>query len=549
MPHRYASTDELSPSLQGESAIRLRSDLGEFQLRVLEESFFVVESDPIVRGHDPNQLGRVIHAVLVSDFCDDIRIAYRVTATHDRLAQCIFVDLPDSEQTQIGQLIRLLEPITQSKQSSPTTKAAGAHTQSQESGQSKTASGDESEYHQYETESDKLKYALAAVALALVTVLVLLGPGENIVVRDGHLSGVQVAVQPDNGQRTRSQSTDAPNPIPNSSTNPNDATIALADHLRADHLQANHLQASALHTAERNDHHVNSIDPIDVELLHTKQELHRWRARERATLQAIEMTKKRLDNELRLAQVELESINLQADAAKARLDRVAPLIKDNNIGASEVEEIRLAVSNAAVQQKKQLLIIEKLQFERDAADQDAIIQANGISYPLSEIQSMTASLQTYQNRLRRQRDQIAGSTADVTDRESVAKSLHVMQSDDVSLRRPPGDQNVAGVTWASGYVSTDDSQQVEPGQVVQIDVPARGLKLQGTVASVGNADDDPRGDGSVAIAVRLQSIHEEIQPGEPLEMSIETDTGFRKWVRGIFTSNPTVVPQQSDSTP
>lgn len=252
----------------------------------------------------------------------------------------------------------------------------------------------------------------------------------------------------------------------------------------------------------------------------------------------VEVAKKRLAIDLKVAKSDSESIKKQYDAAKSTVERMEPYL-EKAVSQIEFDVIKNEMLALEAQHAASLSNIQLAEFACDMSKKSILMMGDRLD---DEVGRITAELEIAQAELAQARR----SLAIATEREQQLQIVAPRDGRVYATYRQFGeylrvaDEAIAisypGETWAAGMVTAGQAGRIRPGQPVIVDIPALGQSLKGVVSAVGHRAMYGKGGYSaefrgttatdVPVKVAIAELPANIPSGTRLDMQISTGFGL-----------------------
>ena len=470
----------------GESLVRLQTKLGDVDVKLLDECFFVAKSEKLVQAHQDQRPSAIMKGTLYSDLESDIPVMFRIVGTHEDLARCNFHLLPEEELGDIRSLIRKLVPLQQSSVSD-----------------SESVQEAQSDYRFGARLISGLKYLAVAAFFLLTSIYLLSKIDHTITAENGVVEGKRFVVQsPDKGNIT---------------------TLLVNV---GDSVQAGDVLARVSHMAEP-----VQLETVADRLAAAKSQLDDLSKKEQTAVRKVQEEKDRIAEEIAATEARIKRLDSEFGEAKRLLDKLAPLIAEQNIAQVEVDAINERISKSQSDLKAARKSLSELRLSQEQLNKNVLVDANGKPTAIAAIRNRIAQTRKKIGEFQREFNATAEpfeQTEIVSPQSGTVHAVHVQPGHGLDSAQDAFELNV-GETWVSGHVSDENDGSIEIGQPAKINVPKKGVVLFGTIQRVGKSNEN-----GIPIDVKLDPMNAPVPAGEKVDISIRTGSKLQNIMRGLF---------------
>ena len=255
----------------------------------------------------------------------------------------------------------------------------------------------------------------------------------------------------------------------------------------------------------------------------------------------VEVAKKRLALDLKVAQSDAESTKMQYEGAKTTVERTRPHL-GTAISNSEFDVLVNEMLALKAKYEANASRIQLAEFAHEMSSSSVLMLGDRID---DEVGRITADLELAEAELAAsrsgleiaiQREQQLDITAP---REGHVYATYRQYGEYLRVADEAIAISFRGETWAAGVVSVGQASRVRPGLPVTVSIPALKKKLNGVVSAVGHRAMYGKGGYSadfrgttvtdVPVKVLIADLPENISSGMRLDMEINTGFGV-EWI-------------------
>ncbi len=266
-------------------------------------------------------------------------------------------------------------------------------------------------------------------------------------------------------------------------------------------------------------------------------------ARQRESFVArVKFASKKIELDREVAISELEAANKARESAEAAFKRLEPYVKSGAVTQLELDEAAnqlLAEESNCIAKEN---LVRQIEFSQQAIKGDVLVIGDRVDGELGRIdaeleiaQAKKTELETiYRLSVQREKELDV-----IAPRDGVVYVNYRQPGEFIKIADELVGLSYTGRSWAAGQVSAAQASRVLPGQPVKISVPTMGIKIDGTVLSVGhramyskghyNADFRGATATDVPVKVYIDDLPESIPSGIRLDMAINTGFGI-EWL-------------------
>ena len=276
----------------------------------------------------------------------------------------------------------------------------------------------------------------------------------------------------------------------------------------------------------------DQIAQTSAQLQAARREVAALERTEQEFLATIDVTKRKLEGDIRVARDELLRLQHEHRVATLRVNRLRPLLAEQNIALVEFEEAESQQAALAAGVGRQTATIATIVLAREAADANLIFSGGLVQNPLSDIRAHVEIARARCDELSQTHAHLAERARPVeltAPRAGIVFAVYRNVGETLKVADEIAALSHGGETWATGHIAADQAASIRPGQQVEIDIPALDMTAQGTIVAIGHRAVHARGHYSadfrggpmeVPIKVAIDHLPGDVPPGLRLNMTV-----------------------------
>lgn len=277
---------------------------------------------------------------------------------------------------------------------------------------------------------------------------------------------------------------------------------------------------------------ITELQLVEAKLSRAQSEVVAYELEAEELSDAFDYLERKVARDLGVAVAEMSGSDAKVIAAEAQLKRLEPLVKKRSLIVAELDDAKVTLALAKAEKQRHAAVIESLNFAKDAAKSKVLINDNGASSPLGELQTKIMLARAASEELKASREVLQKLAAPIELHSPVdGKVYAIYRSEGETLK--VADQMMAVSAqesgWAIGHVADYLAPEVRPGHPVEVEFPSLNITTTGTIEGIGHRAVYERGgynadfrggplDVPIRVAVDLKG--QEIPTGIRLNMNV-----------------------------
>lgn len=235
---------------------------------------------------------------------------------------------------------------------------------------------------------------------------------------------------------------------------------------------------------------------VESKLQRARSEVEAYQEEAKQLVETFKFTELKVARDLNVAQAELNGSDAQLAAANAQLARLQPLISKGNVAMAEVDEASAMVATAQAEKLRQAAVIETLKFAQEAARSNILVNENGATNPMGELETKIALAKAACTQLTQSREvlhKLAEPVELLSPADGTVYAIYRSEGETLKVADQMLAVSAEDGDWAIGHVAAHLAPEIRPGHPVEIEFPSLGITTTGTVEGIGHRSVYERG--------------------------------------------------------